>query len=119
MKTELAATQKVLSAPKRELPRDRPAKTPEELDLLWVDFLVTGEYAPVSRILDALDRPAVTVQEKTVRNVAIWSAKSNLQQHPKMAELLTKHVAERPDKPEQSGPLVKAWLEEQKKGPQP
>src|SRR5438132_1018077 len=42
---------------KRRLPRDRPAETPMDLDLLWADFFTTGEYAPVARILDTLDQP--------------------------------------------------------------
>jgi hypothetical protein len=46
-----------LEMPKRRMPRDLLALTPTDLDLLWCDFLITGEYAPVSRILDVLDRP--------------------------------------------------------------
>jgi hypothetical protein len=51
------ATRAELEAPVRPMPRDLPASTPTDLNLLWCDFLITGEYAPVSRILDVLDRP--------------------------------------------------------------
>jgi hypothetical protein len=54
---ELASARQFLEDPKRTLPRDRPAQVLEDLDLLWADFLTTGEYAPVSRILDVLDGP--------------------------------------------------------------
>jgi uncharacterized protein (TIGR03067 family) len=50
-------TRRFLADPKRKLPRGRPAVGPEDIDLLWADFLVTGDYAPVARILDILDRP--------------------------------------------------------------
>ena len=46
-----------LANPKRKLPRDQPPFGPTDLDLLWADFFVTGEYAPIARILDVLDRP--------------------------------------------------------------
>jgi len=51
----LEAAAAFLADPKRRLPRDRPAKAPMDLDLLWADLLTTGEYPPVARILDALD----------------------------------------------------------------
>jgi uncharacterized protein (TIGR03067 family) len=50
-------TKALLSGGKREPPRDRAAVLPEDIDLLWADFFVTGAYEPVARILDALDRP--------------------------------------------------------------
>jgi hypothetical protein len=52
----LDEVRKSLADPDRKLPRDRPARTPSELDLLWADFLVTGEYAAVARILDVFDQ---------------------------------------------------------------
>src|SRR5262249_26387348 len=48
----IETVRKSLADPRRKRPRDLPAKTPEELDYLWADFFVTGEYAPVARILD-------------------------------------------------------------------
>jgi hypothetical protein len=46
-----------LADPKRKLPRDLPVKTHRDVSVLWADFFVTGDYAPVARILDVLDRP--------------------------------------------------------------
>ncbi len=56
-KKEIEVARTFLADPKRELARDRAAKTPEDLDLLWADFLVTGEYTPVGRILGVLEEP--------------------------------------------------------------
>jgi hypothetical protein len=42
---------------KHPLPRDSVPQAAADLNLLWADFRVTGEYTPVSRILDTLDRP--------------------------------------------------------------
>jgi uncharacterized protein (TIGR03067 family) len=58
---QMAAT--FLADPKRQLPRDRPAQNPLDLDLLWADFLTTGEYVPIARILDILDQ-AGTLRQK-------------------------------------------------------
>jgi hypothetical protein len=57
LKEEIEATRKFLAQPVRPLPRDLPARSPTDLDLLWTDFLISGEYAPVSRILDVFDQP--------------------------------------------------------------
>ena len=54
----LPAALKWLANPKR-LPRHRQAITFIDLDYLWADFSVTGEYEPLTRILDLLDRPGV------------------------------------------------------------
>jgi len=56
-KKRLEAAATLLGDPKRRLPRDLPVQTPLDLDLLCVDFLITGEYFPISRILDTLDQP--------------------------------------------------------------
>src|SRR5262249_18427508 len=54
---DIGATRAFLADPKRKQPRDRPARTPTDLDLNWADFLVTGEYPPIARILGALEQP--------------------------------------------------------------
>jgi uncharacterized protein (TIGR03066 family) len=94
VRPELEALKKHLQDPKRQHVRDRAAKTPDDLDLLWSNFFITGEYAPVSRILDVLDRPD-NPQNAVMKRVAKWSFGSNLQQHPKLAEIVQKHAGER------------------------
>lgn len=92
-KAELEALKKHLEDPKRTHVRDRAAKDPKDLDLLWANFSVTGEYAPVSRILDVFDRADAS---DTMKRVAKWSLGSNLQQHPKLVEVVTKNAKDRP-----------------------
>jgi hypothetical protein len=104
-KESLEAARAFLADPQRKLPRDLPAKTPEELDLLWSDFLVTGEYAPVARILDVFDE--TKKQPAVLQEVAAWSMRSNLEQHPRLAELLR---ANQKDRPEPSRRLIQQWL---------
>ena len=70
-------------------------KTPDDLDLLWSNFFITGEYEPVARILDVFDLPDAKENE-VLKRVGRWSLGSNLQQHPKLVELVRKHTAERP-----------------------
>jgi len=94
-KTDLEALKKHLEDPKRQHVRDRPAKEPKDLDLLWANFFVTGEYAPVSRILDVFDLPAAKENE-VLKRVARWSFGSNVQQHPKLVEIVQKHKKDRP-----------------------
>jgi hypothetical protein len=95
-KAELEALKKHLEDPKRQHARDRPATTPKDIDLLWANFFVTGEYAPVSRILDVFDVQAAKENE-TLKRAAKWSLGSNLQQHPKLVELVQKHAKDRPE----------------------
>jgi hypothetical protein len=94
-KAELEALKAHIEDPKRAHIRDVAAKNPEDLDFLWVNFFVTGEYTPISRILDVFDQPA-TKENETIRRVARWSFGSNVQQHPKLVELVMKHKDERP-----------------------
>jgi uncharacterized protein (TIGR03066 family) len=94
IRPELAALKKHLEDPKRQHIRDRPAKTPDDLDLLWSNFFVTGEYAPVSRILDVLDQ-ADARENAVMKRVAKWSLGANLGQHPKLVEIVQKHAGER------------------------
>src|SRR5262249_40919802 len=91
VKPELEALQKRLADPKRKHVRDRPAKTPDDLDLLWSNFFITGEYAPISRILDVFDQPDAKENE-VMKRVAKWSLGSNLQQHPKLVEIVEKNA---------------------------
>ncbi|HJZ89911.1 MAG TPA: hypothetical protein VKE40_03495 [Gemmataceae bacterium] len=95
-KADLEALKKHLEDPKRQHVRDRPATTPKDLDLLWANFFVTGEYAPVSRILDVFDVQAAKENE-VLNRAAKWSLGSNLQQHPKLVELVQKHAKDRPE----------------------
>ena len=94
-KPALQALKSHLEDPKRQHVRDRPAKEPKELDLLWANYFVTGEYAPVSRILDVFDQPAEKGNEVPKR-VARFSLGSNLRQHPKLVELVLTHKKDRP-----------------------
>lgn len=94
IKPELETLKKYLEDPKRQHVRDRAAKTPDDLDLLWSNFFITGEYAPISRILDVLDQPN-TRENATMKRVAKWSFGSNLQQHPKLGEVVKEHADKR------------------------
>jgi hypothetical protein len=95
VRPELEALKKHLQDPKRKHVRDRPAREPKDIDLLWANFFITGEYTPVSRILDVFDLPDAKENE-VLKGVARWSLGSNLQQHPKLVELIQKHARERP-----------------------
>jgi hypothetical protein len=95
IRSELKDLKKQLEDPQRKGVRDRPATTPDDLDLLWCDFFVSGEYAPVARILDVFDLPDAKENE-VLKRVARWSLGSNLQQHPKLVELVRKNADSRP-----------------------
>jgi hypothetical protein len=93
---ELAALKKHLEDPGRKHARDRRARTPDDLDRLWSTFFITGQYAPVARILDVFD--SRDGQDPVVlKRVALWSLGSNLQQHPKLMGLVREHAKERPE----------------------
>jgi hypothetical protein len=107
VRNELHETRDHLADPKRKRYREKAPTSPHEMDLLWADFFITGEYEPVSRILDVLDVP----QEKSnpiMRRVAGWSLRSNMRQHPKLVELLRKHADQRP---EPSRKVVQEYLQ--------
>ena len=106
VRPELEALKKHLDNPKRKHVRDLRAKTPDDLDLLWVNFFITGEYAPISRILDVLDLPE-SRENATMKRVAQWSLGSNIQQHPKLAELVKKNAK---DRPEGSGSVIDEFI---------
>jgi uncharacterized protein (TIGR03067 family) len=67
MHQKLEAAREFLEDPNRRLPRELAARTAIDLDLLWMDFCVTGEYAPVARILDVLDEPDLLRQKIDAR----------------------------------------------------
>jgi hypothetical protein len=92
---ELEAVKGNLQDPERKHVRDRPVASPDDLDRLWGNFFITGEYAPVARILDVLDLPDAK-ENLVLKRVARWSLGSNLIQHPKLVELVRKHVKDRP-----------------------
>jgi uncharacterized protein (TIGR03066 family) len=94
VRSDLDSLKKHLEDPKRKHVRDLPAREPKDLDLLWANFFITGEYAPVARLLDVFDRPDAKDNE-TLKRVAKWSLGSNLQQHPKLLELVRKHAKDR------------------------
>lgn len=96
VREDVRATRKALADPMRKHVRDRPAAVPHDLDLLWGNFFITGEYAPVARILDVLDLPT-NGRTAQLKGVAEWSLKSNLAQHPKLAELTRAHLKDRPE----------------------
>ena len=54
---EIEEIQTALQEKSLKLPRDREPRLPLDLDLLWIDFYVTGEYPPIDKILGVLDRP--------------------------------------------------------------
>jgi uncharacterized protein (TIGR03066 family) len=93
VRSDLDSLKKYLEDPKRKHVRDLPAREPKDLDLLWANFFITGEYAPVARLLDVFDLPDARENE-TLKRVAKWSLRSNLQQHPKLVELVRKHARE-------------------------
>jgi hypothetical protein len=74
IKPELTNLKKHLEDPARKQVRDRPARDPDNLDLLWSNFFITGEYAPVSRILDVFDRPDAKENETLKRESATEQA---------------------------------------------
>jgi hypothetical protein len=96
VRPELEALKTHLQDPQRQHVRDRAAREPKDLDLLWANFFVTGDYAPVSRILDVFDLPD-SEESEALEHAARWSLGSNLQQHPKLVELLLEHAQDRPE----------------------
>jgi len=94
-RAELEALQQHLADDQRKHVRDLPAQTPADLDLLWANFFITGEYAPIARILDVFDLPD-TRETEVLKRVAKWSLGSNLQKHPWLVELVTKNKYDRP-----------------------
>jgi hypothetical protein len=94
VKGDLDALQKHLADPERKHFRELPVKTPHDIDLLWGNFYITGEYEPVSAILDVFDRPD-DKETAVLRRVGKFSLGSNLQRHPKLVELVQKHRPER------------------------
>ena len=94
LKGDLEALQKRLADPDRKHFRDLPVKTPHDVDLLWGNFYITGEYEPVSAILDVFDRKDDD-ETALLRRVAKFSLGSNLQRHPQLVALIQKHRKER------------------------
>jgi hypothetical protein len=94
VRPELEALKRRLKDPNHKPVRDRPARTPDDLDLLWANYFITGEYAPISRLLDVLELPDGGPNQ-VLKGAARWSIGSNLQQHPKLVELVQKHAKER------------------------
>jgi uncharacterized protein (TIGR03067 family) len=104
-KKEIEAALAFLANPKRQLPRDRGAKTPDDLDLLWADFLVTGEYAPVSRVLDVLENP------RNLRELIEKRLKSPLPETTKGPDVMANLKSMKLLEPKTKDELVKGDLE--------
>ena len=94
LQEDLEALQKHLEDPDRKHFRELPVKSPHDVDLLWGNFYITGEYELVSAILDVFDRPD-DKDTPVLRRVAKFSLGSNLQRHPKLVESIQKHRKER------------------------
>jgi hypothetical protein len=94
VRPELQELKQKLRDPNRRHIRDRPAQTADDLDLLWANFFITGEYAAASRILDVIELPQ-TKANAALKGAAVWSMRSNLHQHPKLVELVQRHAKER------------------------
>ncbi len=108
MRPRLAALKQELSDPEFKHVRNRPAQTPDDLDFLWANFFITGDYAPAARVLDVIELPE-TKANAVLKGAAMWSMRSNLHQHPKLAELVKKHAKERsPESQKQIADLIKA-----------
>jgi hypothetical protein len=108
VRVELQQLKQKLRDPNHKRIRDRPAQTPDDLDLLWANFFITGDYAPASRILDVIELPE-TKANAALKGGAVWSMRSNLHQHPKLLELVQRHAKERSaESQRQIGQLIKA-----------
>lgn len=94
VKKELTALKAHLADPKRKRSRDIAPKNPPDLDYLWGDYFATGEYAPISRILDVFDLPNAPDNAR-LKQAARFTTQSNFQQHPKLVELIKKKLEER------------------------
>lgn len=95
VKPELTSLVKHLADPKRQRSRDKAPQSPPELDYLWGDFFSSGEYAPISRILDVFDLPDES-KHAGLKQAARFSTQSNFQQHPKLVELVKTKLDKRP-----------------------
>ena len=91
IKMELTRLKERLASSDRKRLRDAPANDPIDLDYLWGDFFATGEYAPVSRIFDVFDLPNDPAHSE-LKQAAQYSAITNIQQHPKLVDLLKKNL---------------------------
>ncbi|HQR06917.1 MAG TPA: hypothetical protein PLN21_08850 [Gemmatales bacterium] len=87
----LEETKRIVTAPKREMDRDRTVRTGKDLDMLWADFFATSEYAPISRILDSFESNV----PPGFKNAARWSLESNMGSHTKLVKLVKEHLKER------------------------
>ena len=94
VKSSLAELKARLSSSHRKHIRNLSAKTPEELDFLWTNFFVTGEYEPISRILDAVDQQPAD-GHPALQQAATWSLRSNLRQHPWLVKIVGDRKEER------------------------
>jgi hypothetical protein len=113
VRKDLQETRDHIADPRRKRFREKAPTSPHEMDLLWADFFITGEYEPVSRILDVLDIPSEK-SNPILRGVAGWSLRANMRQHPKLVELLRKHTDQRA---EPSRKVVNEYLQAFPSGP--
>lgn len=90
--------------PKPASPSDEPIDDPGKLDLMWGTFLASGDATPVRRVIETLeytnDPEAIERYRRThskedreavkryiMGQAALWSLKSNAEQHPRVLEI--------------------------------
>ncbi|MFN0242339.1 MAG: hypothetical protein ACKVWV_05545 [Planctomycetota bacterium] len=79
------ALARLVAEPRRDVLTD-PIVEPEHVDHLWATFFATGEFAPIRRLVDALELSAssdeLRAKAETVRKAAQWSLLANVRAHP-------------------------------------
>jgi tetratricopeptide (TPR) repeat protein len=93
---ELVVLKEHLASPDRKRRRDATPREAADLDYLWGDFFATGEYAPISRILDVFDLPD-NPASAGLKEAAKLSTSSNFRLHPKLVEIVKAKLDKRPD----------------------
>jgi len=95
----LKALQAILKDPERKAPWDRPAKQPQDLDMCWANFLITGDYA-AGLTNSGRSGSARIARQKPSHESASPDGHSipTLEQHPKLVELVRKNLKDRPER---------------------
>lgn len=76
-----------------------PVTAPEQLDYLWAVFLITGDAAPVIKIIENLK---LADQKHDLAKIMIygaarWSLTANCRQHPKVLTICRQQIAGQPE----------------------
>ncbi len=64
--------------------------SPAILDMLWANFMATGDERYVKRIITAspwLDSPGVSTEKKIISGAARWSLTANARQHKRVLQI--------------------------------